>query len=331
MTRHATVVGTGSYLPEKVMANADFERMVETSAEWITSRTGIRERHIVAENETTSDLAARAAALAMDRAGVARHEIDLLLLGTTSPDNVMPSTACMTQAKLGMSCPAVDVVAACTSFIYALHAGASAIESGRADTVLAIGAEALTRPIDFTERSTCILFGDGAGAIVLGVSEEPGVEAIVLGADGSGAKQLIIESGGATSPMTVERARAGQQFAKMNGSEVFRFAVRVIPRATAEVLDRSGHALDELAWLIPHQANKRIIDTIGERLGVDPERVYLNIDRTGNTSAASIPMALDDRYTSGRLRPGDLIALVGFGAGLTWGAAVLRWTMPLPA
>ncbi|MDO9556147.1 MAG: beta-ketoacyl-ACP synthase III [Coriobacteriia bacterium] len=330
MTRHATIIGTGSYLPETTMTNADLERMIETSDQWITSRTGIHERHVVAENETTSDLAARAAAMAIARAGVGLDAIDLLLLGTTSPDYIMPSTACMTQAKLGLSCPAVDLMAACSSFVYALQAGAAAIESGRADTVLVIGAEALTRLVDFTDRSTCVLFGDGAGAVVLGVSDEPGVEAIVLGADGSGAEQLIIPSGGAAAPMTVDGAAARQQFVKMNGGEVFKFAVRVIPRVTTEVLAQSGHTLDELAWLIPHQANKRIIDTIGERLAIDPERVYLNVGRTGNTSAASIPLALDDLYTGGRLRPGDLIALVGFGAGLTWGAATVRWTMPVP-
>jgi len=331
MTRYATIIGTGSYLPDTIMTNADLKRMVETSDEWIMSRTGIRERHIVSENETTSDLAAKAAAVAIERASAAFTDIDLLLLGTTSPDYIMPSTACVTQSKLGLSCPAVDLMAACSSFVYALQAGAAAIESGRADTVLVIGAEALTRLVDFTDRSTCVLFGDGAGAVVLGVSDKPGVETIVLGADGTGAGHLIIPSGGAASPMTVERAQTHQQFVKMNGGEVFKFAVQIIPRVTAEVLEKSEHTLDELAWLIPHQANKRIVDTIGDRLDIDPERIYLNVGQTGNTSAASIPLALDDLYTNGRLRPGDLIALVGFGAGLTWGAATLRWTMPLPA
>ncbi len=330
MARYATIIGTGSFLPERVMTNHELESIVDTSDEWIASRTGIRERRIVAEGESTSDLAARAGRLAMERAGVEPHEIDMLLLGTTSPDYVMPSTACVTQAKLGLTCPAVDFMAACTSFIYALQSGAAAIESGRADTVLVIGAEALTRLIDFTDRTTCVLFGDGAGAVVLRASDEPGVEAVVLGADGAGAPQLIIPMGGAAQPATPEGVAARDGFVKMNGSEVFKFAVRVIPRATMEALERSGHTLDDLTWLIPHQANERIIATVEERLGIEDERVYLNIAQTGNTSAASIPMALDDLYTGGRLAPGNLLALVGFGAGLTWGAAVVRWTMSAP-
>ena len=330
MTRHAAIIGTGSYLPERVLTNADLEQMVDTSDEWIASRSGIRERRIVSEGETTSDLAARAGRIALERAGVALDEVDLLLLGTTSPDYIMPSTACVTQAKLGLTCPAVDLMAACSSFIYGLQFGASAIESGRANTVLVIGAEALTRLVDFTDRSTCVLFGDAAGAVVLRASDEPGIEATVLGADGTGASQLIIPAGGAASPMTMEAVEAHDQFVKMNGSEVFKFAVRVIPRATLEALELSGHTLDDLTLLIPHQANERIIATVEERLGIDDERVYLNLSKTGNTSAASIPLALDDLYTSGRLVPGDLLALVGFGAGLTWGAAVVRWTLASP-
>ncbi len=327
MTRHAAIIGVGSYLPERVMTNADLEQIVDTSDEWIVSRTGIEQRHIIAEGETTSDLAARAGRLAMERAGVTAEQIDMLYMGTTSPDYVMPSTACMTQAKLGLTCPAVDMMAACTSFIYALHSAAAVIESGRAETVLVIGAEALTRLVDFTDRSTCVLFGDGAGAVVLRAAEEPGVETIVLGADGTGAEQLIVPAGGAAVPLTCERIEAHEHFVKMSGGEVFKFAVRVIPRATTEALAVAGHSLADLTWLVPHQANKRIISTIEERLGIDEERVYCNVERTGNTSAASIPMALDDLYTSGRLAPGDLLALVGFGAGLTWGAAVVRWTM----
>ncbi|NTU70346.1 MAG: ketoacyl-ACP synthase III [Coriobacteriia bacterium] len=330
MTRHATIIGTGSYLPERVMTNAELETMVDTSDEWIRSRSGIAERRVVAEGDTCSDLAARAARIAMDRAGVGPDDIDLLLLGTTSPDYIMPSTACVTQAKLGLTCPAVDLMAACSSWIYGLQYGTAVIESGRANKVLVIGTEALTRYIDFTDRSTCVLFGDGAGAVVLGVSEEPGIESIVLGADGTGAEHLIMPAGGATQPITHELIDDHQQYVKMNGSEVFKFAVRVIPRATNEVLEASGHTLDDLRWLVPHQANQRIIQTIEERLGIEDERVYCNLAHTGNTSSASIPMALDDLYTSGRLAPGDLLALVGFGAGLTWGAAVIRWTMSVP-
>jgi 3-oxoacyl-[acyl-carrier-protein] synthase-3 len=328
MTRYAQIIGVGSYLPERVLTNADLETMVETSDEWIVSRSGIRERRVVAEGEATSDLAVRAARIALDRAGVADDEVDLLLVGTTSPDYLFPSTACITQAKLGLSCAAVDLMAACTSFIYALSQGAAAIESGRADTVLVIGAEALTRHVDFTDRSTCVLFGDGAGAVVLRAGDEQGVEATLLGADGSGGEYLNVPAGGSAAPATAERLAAHDQFLKMAGSEVFKFAVRAIPMATNKVLESSGHSLADLRWLVPHQANKRIIDTVEERLGIEDERVYSNLEWTGNTSAASIPLALDDLYTSGRLAPGDLVALVGFGAGLTWGAAVVRWTMP---
>jgi 3-oxoacyl-[acyl-carrier-protein] synthase-3 len=204
MTRHAQIIGIGSYLPDRVLTNADLERMVDTSDEWIFSRTGIRERRLVADGESTSDLAMRAAALAIERAGVSAEEIDLLVLGTTSPDHLFPSTACLTQAKLGLTCPAVDVMAACTSFIYALHYGASAIESGRAKTVLIVGAEALTRFVDFTDRDTCVLFGDGAGAAVLQSSSEAGVESVLLGADGTGADLLLAPGGGAAHPLTAE-------------------------------------------------------------------------------------------------------------------------------
>jgi len=327
MTRHAGIIGTGSYLPDTVMTNHDHEKMVETSDEWIATRTGIRERRIVSAGEATSDLAARAGRIAMERARVGAGDIDLLLLGTTGPDYIMPSTACLTQAKLGLACPAADMMAACTSFIYALHSGVAAIESGRAEKVLVIGAEALTRLIDFADRSTCVLFGDGAGAVVLAASDAPGFEAIVLGADGTGADQLIIPAGGTAAPFDAEHLAAHDQYVKMNGSEVFKFAVRVIPRATKEALEKSGHSISDLRWLIPHQANERIIATIEDRLGIDDGHVYLNLAGTGNTSAASIPLALDDLYTSGRLAPGDLLALVGFGAGLTWGAAVLHWSM----
>jgi 3-oxoacyl-[acyl-carrier-protein] synthase-3 len=327
MARHAQIVGIGSYLPERVMTNAELESLVETSDEWISTRTGIRTRRIVADGESTSDLAVRAGRAAMECAGVGPDDIDLLVLGTTSPDYIIPSTACVTQGKLGLKCPAYDVMAACTSFIYGLQTATSAIEAGRAKTVLVIGAEALTRLIDFTDRTTCVLFGDGAGAVVLKAAEEPGIEAIVLGADGTGVDDLYIPAGGTVTPITHEGVDAHDQFVKMQGSEVFKFAVRVIPKATRQALHASGHKLEDLAWLVPHQANKRIIDTVEQRLGIEDERVYCALENTGNTSAASIPLALDDLYTSGRLTPGDLIALVGFGAGLTWGAATLRWTL----
>lgn len=330
MPRYACITGIGSYLPERRLTNFDLEQLVDTSDEWITTRTGISERRMVADDETTSDLASKAGRIALERAGIGPAEVDMLIVGTTSPDYVFPSTGCVVQAKLGLSCPATDVMAACTSFIYALQQGTALIESGRANTVLVIGAEALTRLVDFADRSTCVLFGDGAGAAVLQACDEPGVMSVKLGADGSGVEQLLVPSGGATRPACAESVDAREHFVKMNGNEVFKFAVRVIPRVTTEVLDEAGATVADLAWLVPHQANKRILDTVEERLGVAHERVYNNIAMTGNTSAASIPLALDDLYTSGRLAPGDLLALVGFGAGLTWGAAVLKWTMKAP-
>ncbi len=330
MSPFATIIGTGSYLPEKVLTNKDLERMVDTSDEWIMSRTGISERHIADDHDATSDLAARAAERALACAGVSASEVDLLIVGTSSPDYLFPSTACVAQTKLGLECPAYDVNAACSGFIYALHAGTTAIESGRHQTVLVIGADALTRHVDFTDRATCVLFGDGAGAVVLRASEKAGVLAIELGADGAGGDLLIVPAGGSAAPCTEERIRNRQQYLRMNGNEVYKFAVRKIPKATVHALEATGNSVADLAWLVPHQANKRILDTIEERLGIADERVYSNVENTGNTSAASIPLALDDLYTSGRLQPGDLIALVGFGAGLTWGAVTIRWTMTVP-
>jgi len=328
MTRHAAIVGIGSYLPERVLTNADLEQMVDTSDEWIVTRTGIRERRIAAAGQATSDLAVEAARRALESSGVDGSAIDMLVIGTSSPDYIFPSSAALAQAKLGLACPAFDVMAACTGFIYALHAAAAAIESGRAERALVIGADALTRHVDFEDRSTCVLFGDGAGAVVLAASEEPGVESIVLGADGTGAEMLQIPAGGSAAPATPELLAERQQYIRMNGNEVFKFAVRVIPTATREALAASGHTVNDLEWVVPHQANQRIMATIAQRLHMPEERVFSNIETTGNTSAASIPLALDDLYTGGRLEPGNLLALVGFGAGLTWGAAIVRWTLP---
>lgn len=323
---HATIVTVASYLPERRLTNADLATMVETSDEWISSRTGIRERRLAVEGEATSDLAARAGTLALERAGADGAKVDLLIVATSSPDMIFPSTACLTQAKMGLKCPAYDVSAACTGFIYALHAGVSAIESGRAKKVLVIGADALTRHVDFTDRTTCILFGDGAGAILLKESKKPGVLGIHLGADGTGADMLSIPAGGSAAPCTPERLAAGEQYLQMNGNEVYKFAVRRIPQVTKQALKESHLGVEDLDWLVPHQANQRIIDTIADRLGVPHERVISTIENTGNTSTASIPLALDELYTGGHLQPGHVLALVGFGAGLTWGAAIVRWT-----
>jgi len=324
--RHAAITAVASYLPERRLTNADLERMVDTNDEWIRTRTGICERRVAAPDEATSDLAAKAGTRALERAGVAPAEVDLLIVATSSPDMTFPSTACLAQAKMGLTCPAFDLSAACTGFIYALYLATSAIESGRASTVLVIGAEVLTRLVDFTDRTTCILFGDGAGAVVVRASEEPGVLGVHLGADGTGADLLSVPAGGTAMPYTPEVMAQGLQYMQMNGNEVFKFAVRAIPRVTEQALSESGLTVADVDWLVPHQANSRITDTVGERLGIPHEHVVDRIAHTGNTSTASIPLALDALYTEGGLHAGDVLALVGFGAGLTYGAAIVRWT-----
>lgn len=323
---YAAVTGVGAYVPERVVTNEDMAKIVETSDEWIRTRTGIRERRFVSEGEASSDLGAHAARAAMDDAGLGPDDIDLLIVGTSSPDMIMPSTACLVQAKLGLSCPAYDVMAACTSFVYAIHSAATAIESGRARRVLVVGADALSRIVDFSDRRTCVLFGDGAGAFVLEASEEAGVLGIDMGSDGTRPEVLQVPAGGSAMPATAETIESRLHFLQMNGQEVFKFAVRAIPATTKKALASSKLSVDDITWLVPHQANQRILDTAADRLKLPHERVFSNIECLGNTSAASIPLAVNDLYTSGNLRQGDVLALVGFGAGLTWGAAIVRWT-----
>lgn len=311
---YASITGIGSYLPERRLTNFDLETMVETSDEWISTRTGIRERRMAAEGETAASMGAAAGRAALADAGLDATDLDLIILGTSSQDFLIPSTASMVQAAIGATCAAVDELAACTSFIFGLHHAVTAIESGRARRVLVIGSDYLTRYVDFTDRTTCVLFGDGAGAVVVEAAEQPGVLGIELGTQGGVPDALMIPAGG------------DRQFVQMNGGEVFKFAVRVIPEVTEGVLEASGLTIDDVTWLVPHQANQRIIVAAAERLGMDPDRVFSNIEVTGNTSAASIPLALSDLYTDGQLHPGDVLALVGFGAGLTWGGAIVRWT-----
>ena len=322
----AALISVASWLPEARLTNADLEQLVDTSDEWIRSRTGISERRIAAPGDATSDLAARAGTIALERAGLLPGDVDLLIVGTSTPDMLLPSTACLAQAKMGLTCPAYDLNAACTGFIYAIEMATAMIESGRARTIMVIGADVLSSIVDYTDRGTCILFGDGAGAVVLQASDEPGVLSVRLGADGTGADLLYVPAGGSAAPVTPESLAAGDTYLKMNGNEVFKFAVRAIPGVTKQALADSGLTTDDVDWLVPHQANQRITDTVAQRLGIPHDRVVCRIEDTGNTSAASIPIALDSLYRDGHLRAGNVLALVGFGAGLTYGAAIVRWT-----
>jgi len=329
----AQVIGWGRYVPEQVLTNDDLSRMVETSDEWISTRTGIRERRLVEEGETTSRMAVQAARQALDVAALNPVQLDLIVVATVTPDYLFPATACLVQDALGAShAAAFDLSAGCTGFVYGLSVAAHLLSAGAYRTALVIGAEALSRITDWTDRDTCVLFGDGAGAVVLQASEgEGGVLATVLGADGSGGDLLRLPAGGSQMPASHRTVTEGLHFVQMRGREVFRFAVRVMPAATREVLEDAGLSLADLDLLIPHQANQRIIDAATRALDLSPEEVYSNLERYGNTSAASIPIALSEAVEEGLIQPGGLVVCVGFGAGLTWGAAAIRWTHPQPA
>ena len=327
--RHATIAGVGSRLPDRVVPNTEFERLVETSDEWIRERTGIAERRFAAEGEVTSDLAVEAMRRALDEAGVAPEQVDLIVCATLTPDTPIPATAVWVQRKLGISCPAFDVNAACAGFSYALSTATAFIESGAAETVVVIGAEILSRVMDFGDRSTCVLFGDGAGAVVLRPSDGPGVLGSVLGADGTAAEILIIPAGGSARPASVETVAAGDHVIRMPaGREVFKRAVVEMANACRQLLEKSGATPDDVDLLIPHQANARIMVAVAERLGIGPARAVVDVADVGNTSAASIPIALDRAWRAGRIHDGDLVLLTSFGAGLAWGANLIRWNPP---
>ncbi|MBI5837760.1 MAG: ketoacyl-ACP synthase III [Candidatus Eisenbacteria bacterium] len=324
----ARIVGTGSYVPEKVLTNADLAHMVETSDEWITTRTGIKERHVAAPGQATSDLAVEAARRALDAAGMKPEDLDLLVCATVTPDTLFPSCACAIQDKLGAkAAAAMDISAACSGFIYGVHMLRSMIALGTAKRVLLVGAETLTKITNYEDRGTCVLFGDGAGAVVL-VPEgdrRHGVLASRIGSDGTARGMLYQPAGGSAIPATQESVAAKLHTIHMRGNEVFKFAVRGMEEVTRGVMEDAGITADDIRLLVPHQANLRMIQALGERLGVPDERVYVNIDRFGNTSSASVPIALDEVVRSGRLVPGDMVVLVAFGGGLTWGALALRW------
>jgi 3-oxoacyl-[acyl-carrier-protein] synthase-3 len=325
--RTCSIAGVGSYVPEQILTNADLEKMVDTSDEWITTRTGIKERRIAGKNEFTSDLAACAALRAMECAGVAAEKIDLIIVATITPDMIFPATACLVQQKIAARhAAAFDLEAACSGFIYALEIGQQFIMSRTYDTVLVIGAEKLSSIVDWKDRNTCVLFGDGAGAAVL--QNRPnahGLLTAIMGADGRKCDVLSMPGGGSRIPATVESVAARLHYLRMDGKETFKAAVNAMYTAAAEALRRCEIDVAQIACIIPHQANRRIIDAVGERLGTSPDRFFLNVEKYGNTSAASVAIALDEAVQSGRIRRGDLIMLVVFGAGLTWGAAIIEW------
>jgi 3-oxoacyl-[acyl-carrier-protein] synthase-3 len=328
--RGATIAGTGMYVPDKVLTNADLERMVETSDQWIRERTGIVERRIAAPGEASSDLAVKAAQRALEMAKVKPEEVDQIIVATTTPDRILPSCACTVQAKLGARRAAgYDVFAACTGFIYGLGLARGVIGTGIADTVLLIGVEELSRIVDYTDRNTCVLFGDGAGAAVLRpCAPEEGILSVSIHSDGVLGDLLEVPAGGSKTPASEQTVRERGHFIKMRGRELFKVAVRGMEESLRRALDIAGLKAEELDLIIPHQANQRIIDATRERLGVPAEKVILNIDRYGNTSSASIPISLDEVVRAGRLKPGDKVGFVAFGGGATWGATVSRWTLP---
>jgi 3-oxoacyl-[acyl-carrier-protein] synthase-3 len=325
--RGATIVGTGSALPERILSNFDLEKMVETSDEWIVTRTGIRERRMVAEGQDNSDLAAEATMKALEAAGLTVQDIDHIFVATVTPDRILPSMACTVQQKIGASHAAcLDINAACSGFLYGLQIGQSLIQSGASDTVLLIGAETLTRILDFEDRNTCVLFGDGAGAAVLRPCDAgTGVLSVKLGADGGQGDMLTVPAGGSERPATHETVSARDHFIKMRGNELFKYAVRAMEQISRDALAGAGRSAEELVALIPHQANQRIIDATADRLGIPKDKVMMNIERYGNTSAASVPILLDEVVRAGRIKDKDLLELVAFGGGVTWGAAVIEW------
>jgi 3-oxoacyl-[acyl-carrier-protein] synthase-3 len=324
--RYAAITGWGMAVPERVLTNADLERMVDTSDEWIVSRTGIRERRVVGPNDSTTSLSAAAARQAMAQAGLDIDDIDLIVVATCTPDQFLVSEACLVQAELGGRAGAFDIGAACAGFVSALAVGSQFIQTGAHDRVLVIGADTLSRFVDYTDRSTCILFGDGAGAVVLEATEQPrGLLSTVLGADGAGYKHLYIPGWGAFVPETAELFPEYRPHLQMNGREVFRFAVNVMGDSAAEAVAKADLSFADIDMLIPHQANQRIIDAAARRLGLPRERVWVNLDRYGNTSAASVPIALAEAAAAGALQEEDNLVLVAFGGGLAWAAGVVRW------
>ena len=326
MKRYGNIVGWGKYVPARVITNADLEKVLETSDEWIVARTGIRERHIVEAGETTSSMSVAAAQAALQKAGISPRELDLVVVATSSPDYLTPPVSSQVQHALGAHrAAAFTLVNGCTGFIYALSTAQQFIAAGTYQTILVVGAELLSRFIDWTDRSTCVLFGDGAGAVVLKATDTPsGVLACILGSDGSGGAHLILPAGGSAHPASLETIEKKMHTVRMNGSEVFKFATRVLGKALRQVIHQAGLTTQDIDLFIPHQANIRIIESAAKFAGLPQDKIFVNIHKYGNTSAASIPIALVEAIDAGRARVGSTLAFVAFGAGLTWASAVVK-------
>jgi 3-oxoacyl-[acyl-carrier-protein] synthase-3 len=329
---YAHITGWGMAVPERVLTNQDLEQIVDTSDEWIQTRTGIRERHIAESNQSTATLAVQAAQQALDVAGLRPVDLELIIVSTSSPEYIFPATACIVQDRLGaVRAGAFDLLAACSGFIFALDVARQYILSGSVKNALVIGAETLSRLLDWDDRSTCILFGDGAGAFVLQSSgEKAGILSAVMRSDGSGGDLLCVPAGGSRLPASLETVKNGDHFIHMNGREVFRFATRAMTQATQDAMAQAQIEVDDIQVVIPHQANRRIIESALRNMKIPLENCVINLDRYGNTSTASIPIAACEAVQNGRLKQGDKVVFVGFGAGLTWGAAVVAWSGPLP-
>jgi 3-oxoacyl-[acyl-carrier-protein] synthase-3 len=325
--RTCSITGVGSYVPDRILTNQDLEKMVETSDEWIMTRTGIRQRRLASDEQATSDLAAEAARRAMAMAGVTADQLDLIIVATITPDMPFPATACILQRKLGArKAAAFDLEAACSGFVYGLEVAHQFIMSRTYDTVLVVGAEKLSTIVDWKDRNTCVLFGDGAGAAILqNRPNSHGLLTAVMGANGDNADLLFMPGGGSKCPATMDSVAARLHYLRMDGRETFKNAVQAMNTAAREALQRCNLHISQVKCIIPHQANRRIIDAVADRLGASPDQIFVNLDRYGNTSAASVAIALDEAVASGRIERGDLILIVAFGAGLTWGAAVIEW------
>ena len=322
-----SITGIGSHAPQRVMTNSELAQMVDTSDEWIVERTGIRERRVAGSDEALSDLALPAATDALVQAGLQASAVDLIIVATVTPDMLFPSTGAILADQLGAKdAAAYDLSAGCTGFVYALVQAHGMVASGLVDHALVVGGDVLSKVVDWEDRSTCVLFGDGAGAVVLERVRDGGFLGFELGADGSGGPELYLPAGGSRAPATAETVAARQHFAKMNGREVFKFATRILVDSAEKVLDECGVPVEEVDVYVPHQANVRIIDHARKKLGIPEERTVVNVDRFGNTSSGSIPLALGDAESDGRLKEGEMVLMTGMGAGLTWGSALIEWT-----